>query len=95
MKEILSRPGIQHKFVKGLASRPGRRIYRKSGTWRNWHCDAALIEAGSKKYVAVALMEDSRGGKALPELIRKIDDLICDGKWPALRAHLIARPGLN
>ena len=27
-------PRIHHKFVKGLESRPGVEIYRKSGTWR-------------------------------------------------------------
>ena len=63
--DVLSRPGIQHKFVKGLASTPGVNIYRKSGTWKNWHADAALIEHGGKRYVAAALMESPEGGKAL------------------------------
>ena len=31
MKQVLSNPGIHHKFVKGLDSRPGADIYRKSG----------------------------------------------------------------
>jgi beta-lactamase class A len=77
MKEILSKPGIRHKFVKGLSGTPGREIYRKSGTWRDWHADAALIEAGDKKYIAVALMEDPRGGEAMPQMIVEFDRLIC------------------
>jgi len=78
IKEILSEPGIHHKFVKGLDGKPGRRIYRKSGTWRQWHSDAALVEAGGKKYIAVALVEDGRGGEILPRLIRRLDDIVCN-----------------
>jgi len=76
IKQILSNPAIQHKFVKGLQSRPGHVIYRKSGTWKDAHCDAALIEYGDRKYIAVALMKDDRGGEVLPRLIQKLDDLI-------------------
>ena len=77
MKEILSKPGISHKFVKGLSGRPNHEIYRKSGTWRNFHADGALIEAGDHKYIAVALMEDARGGQALPQIIVEMDRLVC------------------
>ena len=77
MKEILSHPGIRHKFVKGLAGLRGVKIYRKSGTWKNWHADAALIEHGEKRYVAAALVENPRGGKILEELIRGLDRIIC------------------
>jgi beta-lactamase class A len=80
IKEMLSEPGIHHKFVKGLDGKPDHRIYRKSGTWRQWHSDAALVEAGGKKYIAVALVEDGRGGEILPGLIRKLDDIVCNGE---------------
>ncbi len=75
MKSIMSRPEIKHKFVLGLASRPQSRIFRKSGTWREWHSDAALVERDGKKYVAAALMESSAKG-VLARLIVKLDDLI-------------------
>ncbi|MBK9166505.1 MAG: serine hydrolase [Bryobacterales bacterium] len=78
IKEILSNPGIRHKFVKGLADRPGHVVYRKSGTWKDAHCDAALVEFGGHKYVAVALMKDPKGGDVLPRLIQHLDDLVCD-----------------
>jgi beta-lactamase class A len=75
MKEILSKPGLHHKFVKGLEGR-NCAIYRKSGTWSKYHADAALIEHGGKTYVAVALMEDERGGEIFPRLIQRLDDVI-------------------
>jgi len=77
IKEILSKPGIHHKFVKGLESHAGHEIYRKSGTWRDFHSDAALIEHNGKKYIAVALMKDPRGGEILPQIIQTMDTLVC------------------
>src|SRR6266481_4901033 len=75
MKEILSKPGLHHKFVKGLEGR-GCAIYRKSGTWSRYHADAALVEHGGRSYIAVALMEDENGGRIFPQLIQRLDDLI-------------------
>ena len=75
IKEILSKPGIHHKFVKGLDG-TGSEVYRKSGTWTKYHADAALVEHGGKTYIAVALMEDDRGGEIFPQLIRRMDNLI-------------------
>ncbi len=76
MKRIMGQPAINHKFVKGLAARPGSEIYRKSGTWRQWHADAALVERDGKKYVAVALVESPSGGSILSSLIVRLDELI-------------------
>lgn len=76
MREILGDPGIQNKFVKGLEQRPGARIYRKSGTWRRWHSDAALVERNGHRYVAAALVEDVRGSEILERLILTLDDLV-------------------
>jgi len=75
IKEILSKPGLHHKFVKGLEGR-GCAIYRKSGTWSRYHADAALVEHGGKTYIAVALMEDENGGQIFPRLIQRLDDVI-------------------
>lgn len=89
MKRILSNPGIVHKFVKGLAKLSGRKIYRKSGTWRNWHSDAALIEAGNKRYIAVALVEAPNGGDILVRLIRELDSLVVPAAPPLVTATAI------
>jgi len=77
MKDILADPAIKHKFVKGLESRhPDYRIYRKSGTWQQYHSDSAIIEHDGHRYIAVALAKSPLGGKWLSELIVAMDDLI-------------------
>jgi beta-lactamase class A len=72
MKSMLGNPGIHHKFVKGLADYPDAKIYRKSGTWRQWHADSAIVEAEGHKYIIVALAENPNGGAWLSSLIQPI-----------------------
>jgi beta-lactamase class A len=72
MKSMLGNPGIHHKFVKGLADFPDVKIYRKSGTWRQWHADSAIVEADGHEYILVALAEDPNGGAWLSRLIQSI-----------------------
>jgi beta-lactamase class A len=76
MKQILSDPAINHKFVKGLQERPGVQLYRKSGTWKQFHADSALVEYGAYKYIIAGLAEDSRGGKWLEQLAAPLHDLV-------------------
>ena len=76
MKEILSKPAINHKFVKGLQGIPGMEIYRKSGSWKQYHADSALVEFGEHKYIIVALAVSSQGGELLEELAAPLHNLI-------------------
>jgi beta-lactamase class A len=76
MKEILSNPKLHHKFVKGLESRPGAKIYRKSGTWKSWHADSAMVEYGEYRYIAVGLAQHPNGSKWLEQIIVPMHDLI-------------------
>ena len=76
MKAILADPAIEHKFVKGLARFPGARLYRKSGSWRQWHSDSALVEQGGYRYIAVALAEHPEGGRWMEDLIAALHRLI-------------------
>lgn len=79
MKSILGNPGIHHKFVKGLEdARPDSVIYRKSGSWRHWHTDSAIVERDGRRYIAVALAEDPDGSEWLRRLIVKMDDAVFD-----------------
>jgi beta-lactamase class A len=79
MKSILGDPALHHKFVLGLErTHPDSRIYRKSGSWQNYHADAALVERDGRKYVASVLLESptlsSQG--VLASLIVRLDSLI-------------------
>lgn len=79
MLEMMSNPGINHKFVGALKElAPNAHIFRKSGTWRNWHSDSALIweENGPRRYIVVGLVESSTGGKILSEIIPLVDRLM-------------------
>jgi beta-lactamase class A len=76
MKQALSQPGVRHKFVKGLESRPGVELYRKSGTWQDFHADSALVEAGAHKFVIVGLAHHKDGGEWLVRLAAPLHDLV-------------------
>jgi len=77
MKAILGKPAINHKFVRGLnEARPGSRIYRKSGTWRTYHADSAIVERDGRRYIAVALAQSSKGSYWLKRLVVAMDDLV-------------------
>ena len=78
MKNILSKPGISHKFVKGLEENHhgDLQMYRKSGTWRTYHADSALIEHDGRRYIAVALAKDPKGGEWMKKLIHEMDEII-------------------
>ena len=86
MKEILSKPGIKHKFVKGLVNKPGTEIFRKSGSWRRWHADSAIVEDDQYKYIVVALAEHSNGGRWLERVIEPIHNLIVPPDIPITQA---------
>ncbi|OIO74149.1 MAG: serine hydrolase [Zetaproteobacteria bacterium CG1_02_53_45] len=75
MKNILGNPGINHKFVKGLSNTDAK-IFRKSGSWRSFHADSALIEHNGRSYIAVALANDPQGGEWMKKLIREMDNII-------------------
>lgn len=80
MKETLGKPGIKHKFVKGLQSIPGVEIYRKSGSWKNFHADSALIEYGEHKYIIVGLADMKSGGEWMNRLAEPLHKLVVKNK---------------
>jgi beta-lactamase class A len=74
--EILSKPAIKHKFVKGLANKSDTEIYRKSGTWKNFHADGGVIIHKKNEYIIIGLLEHPEGGEGLSELIVIVDHLM-------------------
>lgn len=74
MLEALSDPGLDHKFVHTLQQRaPDAEIYRKSGSWRHWHADSALVWGPRRRYVVVALVNDYRGEQIIRALVPAVE----------------------
>jgi len=79
MKKLMSGTLLHHKFVKSLIKlHPRGIVYRKSGSWRSFHSDSVLVKAKGKTYIAVALIDDNRGGDWLPMIIEAFDDIVFD-----------------
>ncbi|MDA0745214.1 MAG: serine hydrolase [bacterium] len=78
MLKILSDPGIHHKFVHTLEEvAPQARLYRKSGTWRQWHSDSVLVWGTQwRRYILVGLVEDPRGGLILENLVKAAEEVL-------------------
>ena len=68
MRAALANPGLDHKFVKGLSAYEGLDLYRKSGSWKQFHADSMLVETRQGAYVLVALAKDRRGSSWLEAL---------------------------
>jgi len=75
MLDVLSRPGISHKFVKGLEAYPNLEIFRKSGTWKTYHADSALVRTEGLAYIIVALANNSNGAAWLEQLAGPLHEL--------------------
>ena len=78
MQEALSEPGIQHKFVKGLRRIGGLEVLRKSGTWRDYHADSALVRSKESTYIIVGLARNKKGGDWLTQLAEPLNNLVHD-----------------
>jgi beta-lactamase class A len=99
MLEYLSEPGIEHKFVKTLHDEaPDAQLFRKSGTWRNWHADSVLVWGPNwRRYILVALVENPRGEQILRDLVRVAEQALKPQRpHPAPKLHREQpQPGLE
>ena len=78
MLDIMIDPGLHHKFVNTLdyIARDAK-VYRKSGTWKNWHADSALVWGTQwRRYIIVALVEDPSGEKICRDLVLTIENVL-------------------
>lgn len=70
MLDIMKEPALHHKFVNTLDKiAPKADIYRKSGSWKNWHSDSVLVWGPERKYILVALIEDAQGEQIVRDLV--------------------------
>jgi len=76
MGNILSRPGISHKFVAGLAGEETDELWRKSGTWQDFHADSVLVQSPEGNYILVGLAEGPKGEQLLRQLARAVHQLV-------------------
>ena len=77
MLDIMEDSELHHKFVNSLEKiAPQAKLFRKSGSWKNFHSDSILVWGPERKYILVALAEDADGEKLLRQLVYKIEDII-------------------
>jgi len=77
MLDALSNPGLDHKFVHALQHRaPEATVYRKSGSWRRWHADSALVWGPDRRYVVVALVKDKNGEQIVRALLPAVETVL-------------------
>lgn len=74
----LEDPGIHHKFVAAIEQRaPRARLFRKSGTWRQWHSDSVLVRGPVwRNYILVALVESENGEQILRNLVPAVEETL-------------------
>ena len=79
MLDIMENPELHHKFVNTLDKiAPDARIFRKSGSWKNYHSDSVLVwgKESNRRYILVALIEDSAGEQIIRDLIKPIEKVL-------------------
>ena len=77
MRSVMSGSHIDHKFVKALRQlAPRMLLLRKSGSWRTYHSDSALVSRDGKTYIAVALSDDPNGSRWMGNIITELDKIV-------------------
>ncbi|WP_241479965.1 serine hydrolase [Kordia jejudonensis] len=77
MLNIMKDPALHHKFVNVLDEiAPKATVYRKSGSWKNFHSDSAMVWGPNRKYIIVALVEDGQGEQIMRKLVKPLDVLL-------------------
>lgn len=81
MLEVMKDPALHHKFVNVLdVIAPKAKVYRKSGSWKNFHSDSALVWGPDRKYIIVALIDDGYGEQIMRNLVRPLDRVLYKSK---------------
>lgn len=79
MLSILENPALHHKFVNTLNKiAPNARLFRKSGSWKNYHSDSVIVwgKDPKRRYILVALVEDASGEKIIRNLVKPIEKVL-------------------
>lgn len=74
MLDIMVDPALHHKFVNTLDQKtPQAKMFRKSGSWENFHSDSILVWGPRRRYILAALVEDPDGEQILRDLVNVIE----------------------
>ena len=74
MLKIMVDPGLHHKFVNTLDQiAPKAKLYRKSGSWKNYHSDSVLVWGPERRYIMVVLLDDAYGENIIRALVRPLE----------------------
>lgn len=77
MLAIMKDPALHHKFVNTLDKiAPNADIYRKSGSWRNFHSDSALVWGADRQYIIVALIDNDYGEQIIRKLVKPLERVL-------------------
>ncbi len=77
MLKILKDPELYHKFVNTLKNvAPDTDIYRKSGSWKQYHSDSVLVWGKDRKYIMVALITDYGGEQIIRDLVVPLERVL-------------------
>lgn len=79
MLDIMENPALHHKFVNTLDQiAPNARLFRKSGSWKNFHSDSILVwgEDAARRYILVALVDAPNGEQIIRNLVRPIEKVL-------------------
>ncbi|MFK8008605.1 MAG: serine hydrolase [Saprospiraceae bacterium] len=81
MLDIMVDPKLHHKFVNTLDRiAPDAKVYRKSGSWRNFHSDSALVWGADRQYILVALLDDPKGESIIRRLVLEVEKVLDTNK---------------
>jgi beta-lactamase class A len=78
MLEILSHPGLHHKFVHAYDQRAPRvSLFRKSGTYKQWHSDSVIAWGQEwRRYILTVLVESESGEKILRDIVPAVENVL-------------------
>ncbi|MEM1358174.1 MAG: serine hydrolase [Bacteroidota bacterium] len=77
MRNYLVDPQLHHKFVNTLDRvAPLAKVYRKSGSWRSFHADVAMVKGPERDYIITALVDDPSGEQICRDLAKALDSLL-------------------
>lgn len=77
MLNIMENPALHHKFVNTLDRvAPKGRLFRKSGSWKNYHSDSVLVWGPERKYIIVALIDNELGEQIIRDLVIPLEKVM-------------------